>query len=182
MLRLAPIWHDSAKAMTVAWQDDGSASRSEGSPIAGTGAHHIWGVAEAVYRGMDPRFVVILASAHNPAHGPEKAELLKYLRAASIIAGKPYAAAGLNEDGTDLANPCPLEGYLDHLSDHDYVAGEVSMAVMRNLLDKNLRNFDGSAPDFWAEDALLAGRGDLNLYQAYLAGGEAAIRALSRRE
>jgi hypothetical protein len=178
LIRLAVIWHDSAKTMTIAWNDDGTASPSEGDPIANTGAHHIWGVAEALYRNMSPRFVVTLASAHNSALPPDKLQLLGYLRAGAIIAGKPYSAAGLANDGTDLVEPAPLESFLHHLSDHDFVAAQVSLPFIRAKLDK-LTSKKG-IPDYWAEDRIFSDHGDIQLYQLFLVEGESALTRAAR--
>jgi hypothetical protein len=178
LIRLAVIWHDSAKTMTIAWKDDGTASPSEGDPIANTGAHHIWGVAEALYRGMSPRFVVTLASAHNSALPPDKLQLLGYLRAGAIIAGKPYSAAGLIDDGTDLAEPAPLESFLHHLSDHDFVAAQVTLPFIRAKLDQITAK--NGAPDYWAEDRIFSDHGDIQLYELFLRDGESALVRAAR--
>jgi hypothetical protein len=180
LIRLAVIWHDSAKTMTIAWNGDGTASPSEGDPIANTGAHHIWGVAEAIYREMSPRFVVVLASAHNSALPPDKIQLLGYLRAGAIIAGKPFSAAGLNEDGSDLAEPAPLESFLHHLSDHDFVAAQVTLAFIRAKLD-TLTAQNGN-PDYWAEDRIFAQHGDIELYEAFLKEGSGALERAVRAD
>jgi hypothetical protein len=173
LIRLAVIWHDSAKTMTIAWNEDGTASPSEGDPIANTGAHHIWGVAEAIYRGMTPRFVVVLASAHNSALPPDKIQLLGYLQAGAIIAGKPFSAAGLTDDGTDLASPAPLESFLHHLSDHDFVAAQVTLPFIRAKLD--LLTQQNGSPDYWAEDRIFAEHGDIELYESFLREGNTAL-------
>jgi hypothetical protein len=177
LIRLAVIWHDSAKAWVDHWQSDGSANKSEGDPIANTGAHHIWGIAEAIYRGLPPQFSVILASAHSPPSGSDKIKVIHYLQAAAIIAGKPYADAGLTTDGTDLADPAPLESFLHHLSDHDYVATEVSLAFVRLQIEAN-RKAKNQKIDFWREDQILAEYGDLALYQQYLSGGKVALEKI----
>ena len=177
LIRLAPIWHDSAKTLTLAWNRDGTASPTEGPTLGGTAAHHIWGVAEAIYRGLDPRFVVILASAHSPANGADRKVLVNYLRAGAIIAGKPFASAGLLNDGSDLASPPVLEGFLHHLSDHDHVVTQVSMASVRTELSKIMLTAQG-APDYWGEDRMLSRYGDLYVYQQFLENGIPGLKKL----
>jgi hypothetical protein len=173
LIRLAVIWHDSAKTMTITWNENGTASPSEGDPIANTGAHHIWGIAEALYRGMSPRFVVTLASAHNSALAPDKTQLLGYLRAGAIIAGKPFSAAGLTGDGSDLSSPAPLESFLHHLSDHDFIAAQITLPFIRAKLDTITAQ--NGKPDYWAEDRIFSDHGDIELYQSYLRDGEIAL-------
>ena len=173
LIRAATIWHDSAKTWTLEWQPDGTVSRSEGQ-IAGTGAHHVLAVAEAVLRGMPAEFVVTLASAHNPAHpGAGLEELISYLKAASILAGKGYSSAGLSEDGTRLAAPAPLESYVNHLSDHDWVVTEVSLARTREALQAL-----SPAPTAWEMDELFATYGDLKVYQEFLFKGSEGLKVL----
>jgi hypothetical protein len=151
------IWHDSAKTMTIGWNEDGTASRSEGPTIASTGAHHIWAIAEAVYRGYKSRFIVALASAHSPAHGvnggKELDVLIGYLRAAAVLAGKEPHDAGLRKEGPiyRLEEPAFVEGFLNHLSDHDYVLSEVALEavtdVARDVLRRNQSWCPGESKD-----------------------------------
>ena len=70
-LRAAPIWHDIAKTWVMQWMEDGSSTINEGK-IAGTSTHHILGIAEALMRKLPPDFVVVVASAHAPAHAPDE--------------------------------------------------------------------------------------------------------------
>jgi hypothetical protein len=152
LVRAAAIRHDAAKTWTIRWNDDGTLAR-EGQ-IAGTGAHHILGVAEMLARGWPARAVVSLASAHSPPHpGDELAALLRYLRAAAIIAGKTYAEAGLSEDGKSLAEPAPIEAFVNHLSDHDYVLTETTAQAAA-----------GEPADRWARAAELAREPDVVRY------------------
>ena len=124
---------------------------------------------------MDPRFVVILASAHSPANGADRKVLVNYLRAGAIIAGKPYEAAELPVDGSDLAKPPVLEGFLHHLSDHDHVVTEISMASTRTELSKIMIIPQGT-PDYWGEDRVLSRYGDLYVYQQFLENGVPGLK------
>lgn len=170
-LRAAPIWHDSAKTITVAWNADGTTNADEGQ-IAGTGTHHILAVAEAVYRGYDPAFVVTLASAHAPpTPGAGLESLVKFLHAAAIIAGKPLSAAGLSDDGARLAADPPIEAFVHHLSDHDWVMTEVSQT---KAVDAR-----GDLGGTWAADAFFARYGEVYVYAQWLKGGPSAVHALS---
>jgi hypothetical protein len=172
-LRAAPIWHDIAKTWVIEWNADGTATPSEGQ-IAGTGSHHILGIAEALMRDLPSDFVVVVASAHQPAHPvTELQELIRYLQAASIIAGKSYHAAGLTEDGTHLAGPAPLESYLHHLSDHDWVASEVSFKEAVGALKQTYPDLDP-----WKQDELLSRFGDLRVTQVWRESGSKGLREL----
>ena len=160
----------------IEWNADGTATPDEGQ-IAGTGSHHILGVAEALMRDLPPDFVVVLASAHQPAHpGTELHELIGYLQAAAIIAGKSYRAAGLTEDGTHLAGPAPLESYLHHLSDHDWVASEVSFKEAAGALKLTFPEMDP-----WKQDELLSRYGDLRVTEVWRESGSKGLRELFNR-
>jgi hypothetical protein len=175
-LRIAPIWHDIAKTWVLEWKADGTATTSEGQ-IAGTATHHILGVAEALMRNLPPELVVVIASAHQPAHPPtELHELVRFLQAASIIAGKPFQAAGLSDDGTKLAKPAPLESYLNHLSDHDWVASEVSFKEAADALKQTYSDLDA-----WKQDELLSRFGDLRVTDTWRTSGAKGLRQLFTR-
>lgn len=154
-VREAAILHDAAKPATLRWNADGSLPASE-PQVAGTGLHHILGIAEALSRGWPPRLVVCVASAHNPPKpGAELSHLLDYLRAAAIVAGKTNAAAGLTADGKALAAPAPLEAFITHLDDHDWVLTETTIQAA----DKSMGSVEP-----WTRDEALAKTGDVPLY------------------
>lgn len=160
LIRAAAIRHDAVKAWTLPWGEDGAPPERE-AQLAGTGAHHVLGVAEAVAEGLPPRFAVVLASAHSPPHpGKDLEALLAYLRAAAIIAGKPYAAAGLSDDGASLARPAPFEAFVNHLDDHDWVLTETTLPAVVKAA--------GAPADMWELDAQLCKRGDIPLYREQL--------------
>jgi hypothetical protein len=158
LIRSAALMHDMAKTLTLRWNADGSLPAAE-TPVAGTPLHHILGIAEALARGWPPKLVVCVASAHSPPHpGPELDSLLGYLRAAAIIAGVSNAAAGLSADGKSLAEPAPLEAFITHLDDHDWVLSEASMRAADASLSAR------GITDNWSRDEFLAAHSDLALY------------------
>jgi hypothetical protein len=160
LIRAAAIRHDAAKAWTLTWQNDGAPPQQE-AQLAATGAHHVLGVAEAVAEGFGAPFVVVLASAHVPPHSDRDLDALTgILRAAAIIAGKPYTAAGLTPDGRELAARAPLEAFISHLDDHDWVLTETTLPAVVKAA--------GVPQDFWALDAELCKRGDIPLYRERL--------------
>jgi len=179
------IWHDAAKTITIAWKEDGTASPSELPEelpeIAGTSAHHIWAVTEALYRGYPPKFIVALASAHSPAHDREWQldHLIRYLRAAVIMSGKDLKDAGLRREGQTyfLEERPSIEGFLNHLSDHDYVLSEVALSktteVVRDALRLKTTWCAGDSAD-WKVDRVLAHFGE-SLYPLLLTEGPMGV-------
>jgi len=168
-IRMASILHDSAKTMTIQWNKDGSTSPSE-LQIAGTSAHHIFAVAEAVFRKYPTDFIITLASAHSPAlQGQSLSTLIKYLKAAAIIANVPYSAMGLSGDGQTLKAPPPIESFINHLDDHDFVLTESSIeAVDRSLNQKTNGDPKNNQKDYWQRDEILSRNGDLRFYQTLI--------------
>jgi hypothetical protein len=154
-IRLAAIWHDAAKTITLPWNADGSCAKQE-LQIAKTSAHHILGIAEALFRKYPTDFIVTLASAHSPPlEGKSLSELIGYLKAAAIIAGVSYNQAGLTEDGKALVSLAPIEAFINHLDDHDYVLTQTSITT----LDKTTHL------DLWKRNEMLSKSGDLSFYQ-----------------
>jgi len=180
LLRAAPIWHDCAKTMTLAWNANGTARDSEGPLLAGTGAHHIWAVAEAAYRGYPPKFILVLAAAHDPPYPKTLAAFIGYLRAAAIIAGKAEADVGLVKLGGGtyaLASLPPVESFLHHLSDHDYVLSEVAMEKVSSVAMEALQanpGWLGNQTLAWKLDTLFTHHGE-SLYPALVSQGRGAI-------
>jgi hypothetical protein len=157
-IRAAAIWHDSAKPLVLPWNPDGSLPPSE-PLLAGTPAHHIWGLAEALYRKLDPRLIVAIASAHTaPAPEADRAQVAGYLRAAAILAGTAFPEAGLNADGQDLAGPPPIEAFITHFDDGDFPFTIYSCQAAAKKAEP------APGGDYWARDARLAADGDIALY------------------
>src|SRR5688572_25011359 len=80
----APILHDSMKAWALQWNDDGTLTKQ--AVIAGTASHHVYVVAEALYRKLPASFVVALASAHAPPTEKDAKLVVDWVRAAAILA------------------------------------------------------------------------------------------------
>ncbi len=117
----AQALHDLHKPWVFTWGQGGE-SRAE-KPLAGTGEHHTLGVAESMVRGLPAQVVVAQACAHNhPGTDKDEAEVVGWITAAAIIAGKdPVAAGYLAPGGKTLPMPRRLEGFVTHLGDHDFV-------------------------------------------------------------
>ncbi len=80
----AVLWHDWAKALVLTWRDDGTLAH-EGQ-IAGAGAHHVLGLAEAMARRLPPAVILAQACAHAAPVGDDQRRVADWLHAAAIIA------------------------------------------------------------------------------------------------
>ncbi|CAL4869555.1 hypothetical protein MMA231_03847 (plasmid) [Asticcacaulis sp. MM231] len=122
-LTAAVIWHDWAKSLVFQWQDIG-VEMPEIS-IAGTGAHHILGLAETMRRGLPASLVQVQACAHAAPEDGDRIEVDNWLRAAAIIArvdpSKYLPAKGV----------WPEECHIHTLSDQNWMVAEPA-AVMAN--------------------------------------------------
>ncbi|KSB90438.1 hypothetical protein AS593_13225 [Caulobacter vibrioides] len=78
------LWHDWAKALVLVWRQDGTLTPE--SPIAGAGAHHVLGLAEAMARGLPPSMILTQACAHAAPVGEDRERVAGWLRAAAVIA------------------------------------------------------------------------------------------------
>jgi hypothetical protein len=104
-LALAAIWHDSMKAVTLPWKEDGSCGPE--ATIAGTGAHHVLGLAAAISRHLPKELVFVIGSAHST----DLVQVCKWVKAASIIA--------VGHD-TECLGRLPAEAYANQVSDGDF--------------------------------------------------------------
>jgi hypothetical protein len=197
--RAAPLWHDLNKVTVFQWNSDGSELVEQ--VIADTGAHHPTSGAEAIVRGMSSAFVVALLSAHdaptNTKSNPTQTgrqRLVNYLRAAAIIARVDPVATGLLQPTADpitggyalAQDPPRIEGYINHLSDHDFVLSGDTAARMIAVLT-------GLAPDYGITPSSQPARfnlfrnlvfsqlSDFRLYGALLVGGVPAVKAMIDR-
>src|SRR5574344_299093 len=108
----AELLHDLAKPWVFQWQKDGSSLPEY--QIAGTGAHHVFSIAEAIYRNLPADEIVAQACAHNHP--------------------------GTSKDGKTLPSPHKQAGYLVHLGDHDFVlsvpAAQQSVIALKEVAKK----------------------------------------------
>ena len=125
------------KAWTFQWKRDGTITAQP--KIADTGSHHVFIIAEALHRGLSPRFVITLASAHDAPMGDTAPRVVNYLRAGAILAKvDPVALGILKQDGDNfvLASPPPIEATVNHLSDHDFVFTDPAATLEAETLDR----------------------------------------------
>lgn len=116
----AQALHDLAKPLVFQWQKDQSSLKEY--QIAGTGAHHIFSIAEVIYRGFPAEEIVAQACAHQtPGSAKDEQIVVGFLTAAAIIAGKDAKQIGIVTANNTLPTPQKQEGFIVSLGDHDYV-------------------------------------------------------------
>jgi hypothetical protein len=166
----AALYHDIMKTVVFQFNEDGSLL--EELSIGDTGGHHCLSGAEAIVRGHDARFVTVLLSAHAaPSLGDEQ-KVVTWCRAAAMIAGVDPVEYGLvkkTADGFALAQIPPIETFVNHMSDHDYV---LTIPAVREVVPL-IHAID---PSLWYRHTILAKTSAVALYQALATGGEPAFR------
>jgi hypothetical protein len=180
----APILHDALKPWVLRWRADGTLTPQ--ATIAGTSSHHVFIVAEAIYRRLPADFVITLAAAHD-APMVETAKVVAYVQAGAIVAGiDPVEAALLTaKDGALTLTRAPsVEASIHHLSDHDWIVAEPSAHIVTLALARIVR---GRAPSAdastlrWARHRIQAQVPGFRLYALWREGGDPAIvRALEQ--
>jgi hypothetical protein len=142
----AALWHDALKAATLPWRDDATCGPEP--RIAGTGAHHVLGLAAAIVRRLPEGIVVTIASAHAPVFEAGAKQVCGFLRAASIIANGKLPAA-----------PCPAgappEAYAMNTADSDDPLTTTAASWYAERAPKGWERFeamiqDGSDVAVWA--------------------------------
>lgn len=185
----AQLLHDLHKPWVFQWQEN-AASLPEYT-IAGTGAHHILGIAESIYRGLPAEVVVAQASAHDNAGTPaDEVKLVGYIKAAAIIAGKePISYGLLAADGTTIALPRRVEGFVTYLGDHDWIFSVPAAKWAISLLEEvAVADYGMQAGDLKSKrfnsfrNYVFSQATMIGLYQTYatagLGGLKAAVRSL----
>ncbi len=185
----AALYHDAMKTVVFGWNDDGTVL--DELQIAGTGGHHVLSGAEAIVRGNDPRFVTTLLSAHAAPSLGDEAKVVSWCRAAAIVANVDPVAFGLvKREGSSYvlaADPVPLEAFVNHLSDHDYVLSVHAMHVVAARLQQRWTRQAGLtrlAPTFpWYRAMILTRTTAIALYDTLARNGADAFdRTVQRSE
>ncbi|HET9030314.1 MAG TPA: hypothetical protein VFN49_09055, partial [Candidatus Aquilonibacter sp.] len=151
----AALYHDIMKTVVFQYRDD--ATFLDELSIGATGAHHCLSGAEAILRGRSPEFVTVLLSAHAAPSLGDEAKVVTWCRASAMIAGVDPVAYGLVKKsgaGYELAKRPPIETFVNHLSDHDYVLAIHAARSVRPMLDSIAGQFgidsaDRSALNWW---------------------------------
>lgn len=135
----AQALHDLAKPLVFQWNKDQSSLTEY--QIAGTGAHHIFSIAEVIYRGFPVEEIVAQSCAHTIPSGKDEQVVAGYLKAAAIIAGKDAVKLGLVNSDNTIPTPHKQEGYITSLGDHDFVlsgpACQKSVAILKEIAAKD---------------------------------------------
>lgn len=135
----AQALHDLAKPLVFQWNKDQSSLTEY--QIAGTGAHHIFSIAEVIYRGFPVEEIVAQSCAHTIPSGKDEQVVAGYLKAAAIIAGKDAVKLGLVNSDNTIPTPHKQEGYIVSLGDHDFVlsspACQKSVAILKEIAAKD---------------------------------------------
>lgn len=142
----AQALHDLAKPLVFQWQNNQSSLKEY--PIAGTGAHHIFSIAEVIYRGFPVEEIVAQACAHQtPGSINEEQTVVGFLTAAAILAGKDAKTYGLVTANNTLPSPQKQEGYITSLGDHDYVLSGPACQKTVKILEQIMRTDYGMNSD-----------------------------------
>lgn len=135
----AQALHDLAKPLVFQWNKDQSSLTEY--QIAGTGAHHIFSIAEVIYRSFPVEEIVAQSCAHTIPSGKDEQVVVGYLKAAAIIAGKDAEKLGLVTSKGTIPTPHKQEGYITSLGDHDFVlsgpACQKSVAILKQIAAKD---------------------------------------------
>ena len=135
----AQALHDLAKPLVFQWNKDQSSLTEY--QIAGTGAHHIFSIAEVIYRGFPVEEIVAQSCAHTIPSGKDEQVVVGYLKAAAIIAGKDAEKLGIVTSKGTIPTPHKQEGYITSLGDHDFVlsgpACQKSVAILKQIAAKD---------------------------------------------
>lgn len=136
VLVTAIILHDIMKPFVFQWKEDGSAL--DENKIAGTGEHHIYAIAELLFRKFPSQIVVTLACAHTNPKDYESA-IVNYLKAGAIIAKVDPLKYGLIKikDGQEvLPYPKDIEYFVSNISDGDWIVTETAAQKMISALQQ----------------------------------------------
>lgn len=191
------LWHDIHKVTVFQWHADGSELAEQ--PIAGTGAHHALGGAEAIVRGMSPEWVTAQLSAHDAPTlvqiRPDETgrrRLVDYLHAAAIIARVDPVSYGLlrrtEDGGFALAQDPPrIEDYIANFADGDYLFTNDAIPLLVATLTEIAT---GHGIDPTREPArfnlfrniVLSQLSEVRLYGVLLHAGTDGVRAAIERE
>ena len=140
----AQALHDLAKPWVFQWNAAGSCLKEY--TIANTGAHHILGLVESIYRDLPADEIIAQACAHNhPGSDKDEQDVVGWLKAAALIAQKnPVKYGLLDKSGERLPIPQHQEGYIVHLGDHDWVLSGIAaknIVLYLQEIAKNDYNF-----------------------------------------
>jgi hypothetical protein len=128
--------HDLTKPWVFQWTDSGSCRTEQ--PLAGTGEHHCYSVAESIKRGLPAEVCVAQACAHeHPGFPEQEKKVVSWLTTAALLIGKDPELLGLlAEDGKTLPQPRQMENFVCHLADHDWVVSVPAAKWLIPVMEK----------------------------------------------
>lgn len=183
----AALYHDIMKTIVFQYNDD--ATFFSELSIGNTGGHHVLSGAEAIVRGRDARFVTVLLSAHAAPSLGDEAKVVTWCRAAALLAGvDPVAFGLLRKDGEQyaLAALPPIEAFVNHLSDHDFVLSIPAAQHVRPMLATLAPHFGVAATDAgalnWWRLAICAHTSEIALYHELTRGERAFADAVKKAQ
>jgi hypothetical protein len=191
------LWHDIHKVSVFQWQADGSELVEQ--PIAGTGAHHALGGAEAIVRGMSPEWVTAQLSAHDAPTlvriRPDETgrrRVVDYIRAAALIARVDPVSYGLlrrtEDGGFALAQDPPrIEDYIANFADGDYLFTNDAIPLLVATLTEVAAGYGIDAAGEPAHfnlfrNLVLSQLSEVRLYGIFLQAGADGVRAAIDRD
>ena len=102
MLIFSQTVHDLSKGWLANWQEDGSTHPQY--CIAETGAHHIFALAESIYRNIPPEYLYCQAAVHLRSTSKSSYySICEFLKAAFLVAQKEPQRYGLWDSNEQLA-------------------------------------------------------------------------------
>lgn len=155
----AAFYHDIMKTVVFQFNENGTLLPE--LEIGATGGHHCLSGAEAIVRGQDARFVTVQLSAHAAPSLGDQTKVVTWCRASAMIAGVDPVEYGLlaKRDGEYvLAALPPIEAFVNHLSDHDYV---LTVPAVQTIAPRLAR----VNPSLWYRHEVLARDSAVALYQ-----------------
>lgn len=181
------LLHDLHKPWVFQWKNDGSSLPEV--PIADTGAHHVLGIAESIYRNLPVSVILAQASAHDNAGPDTEGRLVNYIKAAAIIAGKDPVQYGLLAPGGEtLPLPRSVEPFLVYLGDHDWIISVPAAKWSISLLEKIARSDYGMSDSDIKGNAFNSFRNYifsqvtiLQVHHLHASRGESAVRDMVRQ-
>jgi len=180
------LLHDLHKPWVFQWKEDNSSLPE--FQIAGTGAHHILGIAESIYRDLPAKVIVAQASAHDNAGTPDdEAKLVKYIKAAAVIAGKdPIEKGLLAAKGDTLKLPRAIEPFVVYLGDHDWIvsvpAAKWTIPVIENIAKEDYGISDSKSKAFYSfRNYIFSQVSMIGIQNIHASQGEKAVREVIHR-
>ncbi len=179
----AQVAHDLAKVWILPWLDDDSCFAQYG--MADTGAHHIFSLAESIYRKVAPQAVFAQASTHViPSKRQNYQTIAGFIRSACVIAKvDPVEYGFFDRQGNLCFNYKKMQNWFCYMGDHMVVFTVPSLKiVVKELAKIAIECYDFSEQDLLAakfnklRNFVLSQMSVAFAYQLLDSGGKNALR------